>query len=74
MVATRTQTRNQEFNAASEQVLIDIPSFEDEDEVEYSIEFDHDTAAEEEKFFEDDEASRTTHGSGGIDGDKISVK
>ena len=68
MVATRTQTRNQEFDAAIEQVQIDIPSFEDEDGVEYSIEFDHGAAAEEEEFFEDDEASRTTHGSGGIGG------
>ena len=50
MVATRTQTRNQEFDAAIEQVQIDIPSFEDEDGVEYSIEFDHDAAAEEENF------------------------
>ena len=50
MVATRTQTRNQEFNAAIEQVLIDIPSLEDEDGVEYSFEFDHDAAAEEENF------------------------
>ena len=67
MVAIRTQKRNQEFNAAIEQVLIDILSFEDEDGVEYSIEFDHGAAAEEEEFFEDDEASRTTHGSGDID-------